>query len=218
MSQDPTSLFNHPPQHCWSSQEAEDEKSRCQFAWGCSPDNKFVKPSNNLQLDHLTASYQPTKKGITHVNGSTASTFYIHKKKTYMALAYILLFQKQIDLKQRSQLDTGWPRCSRTLSRSRQAQPWGVEQVPFMSIKNWYGACLYTIFKDKSIQNDPEVIMVLSVTLSDLDKLNYGEYSKYQLYVSKLTWHMFRGIYCVMASSFPVVAAARLLISFSPRC
>ena len=29
--------------------------------------------------------------------------------------------------------------------------------------------------------------MVLSDTLSDLDKLNYGEYSKYQLYVSKLT-------------------------------
>ena len=31
-------------------------------------------------------------------------------------------------------------------------------------------------FKDKWIQNGPKVIMVLLDTLSDLDKLNYGEY------------------------------------------
>ena len=41
-------------------------------------------------------------------------------------------------------------------------------------------AHVHTIFfKDKSIQNGPKVSMVLSDTL---DKLNYGEYRKYQLY------------------------------------
>ena len=47
--------------------------------------------------------------------------------------------------------------------RPRQAQPWGVKQVPFIYI-----------FKDKSIKNCPKVI-------SNLDKLNKGDYSKYQL-------------------------------------
>ena len=41
-------------------------------------------------------------------------------------------------------------------------------------------------FKDKWIQNGPKVIMVLSDTHSDLDKLNQGEYSKYQLCSSKI--------------------------------
>ena len=41
-------------------------------------------------------------------------------------------------------------------------------------------------FKDKWIQNGPKVIMVLSDTLRDLDKLNQGEYSKYQLCSSKI--------------------------------
>ena len=41
-------------------------------------------------------------------------------------------------------------------------------------------------FKDKSIQNGPKVIMVLSDALSYLDKLNYCEYSKYQLCSSKI--------------------------------
>ena len=36
-------------------------------------------------------------------------------------------------------------------------------------------------FIDKSIYIGPKVIMVLSDTLSDLNKLNYGEYIKYQL-------------------------------------
>ena len=39
-------------------------------------------------------------------------------------------------------------------------------------------------FEDESIQKGPKVIIVLSVTLSDLDKLNYGEYSKYRLCTS----------------------------------
>ena len=41
-------------------------------------------------------------------------------------------------------------------------------------------------FNNKSIQNGPELIMVLSDALSDLDKVNYGEYSKYQLCSSKI--------------------------------
>ena len=59
MWQDPTSLFNHSPQHCWSSQEADHDRSRCQFAWGCSPD--FSKPFNHKQLcrcTYLTDSFQ----------------------------------------------------------------------------------------------------------------------------------------------------------------
>ena len=47
-------------------------------------------------------------------------------------------------------------------------------------------AHVYTLFaKDRWIQNGPKVIMVLLDTLSDLDKLNQGEYSKYQLCSSK---------------------------------
>ena len=42
---------------------------------------------------------------------------------------------------------------------------------------------LLFFLKDESIQNGPKVIMVLSDTLSDLDKLNYG---KYQLCSSKI--------------------------------
>ena len=42
------------------------------------------------------------------------------------------------------------------------------------------------LFKDKSIQNGPKVIMVLSDTLSDLNKLNFGEYSKNQFCSSKI--------------------------------
>ena len=33
--------------------------------------------------------------------------------------------------------------------RPRQAQPWCVQQVQVMSIKNLYGTCLYTIFQRK---------------------------------------------------------------------
>ena len=41
---------------------------------------------------------------------------------------------------------------------------------------------VYILFlKDKLIQNGHKVIMVLSDSLRDLDKLNYCEYSKYQL-------------------------------------
>ena len=41
-------------------------------------------------------------------------------------------------------------------------------------------------FKDKWIQNGPKVIMVLSNTLSDLNKLNPGEFSMYQLCSPKI--------------------------------
>ena len=64
--------------------------------------------------------------------------------------------------------------------RPRQAQPWGEQQVPFIFIKNWHGARLYTIFKDKSNQNCPKLIMVLSDTLRNL------EYRKYQLCSSEI--------------------------------
>ena len=40
-------------------------------------------------------------------------------------------------------------------------------------------------FKSKSIQNGSKVIMVLSDTPSNLEKLNYGEYSKCQLCSSR---------------------------------
>ena len=54
-----------------------------------------------------------------------------------------------------------------------------------MSIKNLYGTCLNT--EDKTIQNVSKVmIMVLSDTLSNLDKLNYSQYSKSQLCSSKI--------------------------------
>ena len=53
-------------------------------------------------------------------------------------------------------------------------------------------AYIYILFfKDKSIQNGPKVIMVFSDTLSDLDKLNYGENSEYQLNSSNIDMHMF---------------------------
>ena len=55
-----------------------------------------------------------------------------------------------------------------------------------MSIKNWYCACHILFFKDKTIQNGSKEILVLSDNLSDLDKLNYDEHSKYQLCSSKI--------------------------------
>ena len=44
---------------------------------------------------------------------------------------------------------------------------------------------LILFFKNRSIKNGPKVIMVLSDTLSDLNKFNIGKYSKYQLCSSK---------------------------------
>ena len=44
---------------------------------------------------------------------------------------------------------------------------------------------MFLFFKDKWFQNGSKVIMVLLDTLSDLDILNQGEYSKYQLCSSK---------------------------------
>ena len=56
-----------------------------------------------------------------------------------------------------------------------------------MFIQNWHGTCLYTIFQDKSILNGFIMIMkMLLDTLSDLAKLNHGEYSKYQLCSPKI--------------------------------
>ena len=131
--------------------------------------------------------------------------------------------------------------------RPRQAQPWGVQQVPFIFIKmniwnmfherfsqrkrsgwvpRWskgsrtpsatltsstmgstastiyihknehFKYVSWTIFEKKTIWIGPKVIWGLSDTLSDLDKLNLGEYSKYQLcssiidmfYVYRATW------------------------------
>ena len=44
-------------------------------------------------------------------------------------------------------------------------------------------AHVYILFlKDKSIKNGPRVIKILSGTHSHLDKLNQGEYSKYQIW------------------------------------
>ena len=43
-------------------------------------------------------------------------------------------------------------------------------------------------FKEKSSKNGRNVIIVLSDTLSAIDKLNYGEYSKYQLCSSKIVY------------------------------
>ena len=67
----------------------------------------------------------------------------------------------------------------------RKRKQWAQQPYYFPKI-DWYGTDLYTILKDKSIQNGPNVIMVLSDTLSDLYKLNYGKYSKYQLCSSKI--------------------------------
>ena len=44
------------------------------------------------------------------------------------------IFQRQIDLN-RSQRDAWRSRCSWTPVATRQAQPWGVQQVPVMIIK-----------------------------------------------------------------------------------
>ena len=44
---------------------------------------------------------------------------------------------------------------------------------------------MFLFFKDKWFQNGSKVSMVLLDTLSELDKLNKGEYSKYQLCSSK---------------------------------
>ena len=57
-----------------------------------------------------------------------------------------------------------------TLS-THQGQPWQVQKERVMFIIKWQG---------------PRVIELLSDTLSDLDKLNQGKYSKYQLCSSKI--------------------------------
>ena len=65
--------------------------------------------------------------------------------------------------------------------RSGQAQQWKNRKYQLCPSKIDKAHVYILFFRDESIQNGPVVYMVLSDTLSDLVKLNYDEYSKYQV-------------------------------------
>ena len=69
---------------------------------------------------------------------------------------------------------------------------------------------IYYFFKDKSIQNGPKVISVLSDTLSDLNKLNYVEYSTYQLCSQKI------GMAYVDPGTLPILVEHNYLFLYLP--
>ena len=93
------------------------------------------------------------------------------------------IFQRQIDLKL-SQCDTGWSIGSRTPSATLSSSTMG-SSASTTWVHQKLIRLMFLFFKDKWFQNGSKVSMVLLDTLSDLDILNQGEYSKYQLCSSK---------------------------------
>ena len=99
------------------------------------------------------------------------------------------IFQRQIDLKQ-PQHDTGWSRCSWTPSATSTSSTKASTAsssydhlnltrhmfIYYFSRTNWF----------KTVLEWYRVIKMLLDTLSNLVKLNHGEFSKYLLYPSKI--------------------------------
>ena len=98
------------------------------------------------------------------------------------------IFQRQIDLK-RSQPDTGWSRCSRTPSATSTSSTMvSSASTTYVHQKlTWHMFICYfsKTNRFKRVSAWYSVIKMLSDTLSDLDKLNHGEFSKSQLWTSK---------------------------------
>ena len=83
--------------------------------------------------------------------------------------------------------------------RPWQAQPRQVQQVPVVFIKNWHDMLICYFLKTnrfKTVQEWYRVIKRLSDTLSDLVKLNHGEFRKYYIviFIIKLTYIQFLNI------------------------
>ena len=113
--------------------------------------------------------------------GSSAST--TCPSKIYMTHVNIIFFKDQCKWSKGDHGALGHPQ------RPRQAQLWQVQQVPVMFIKNWHRHMFIWYFsKTNRFRMVPawyKVIKRLWDTLNDLEKLNQGEYSKYQLCSSK---------------------------------
>ena len=87
-----------------------------------------------------------TLSNLEKFNQGEYSNYQLCSSKFDKAHVYSLFFKDKLILNgpsviQGDQDVPGHPQ------RPRQAQPWGEQQVPLMSMKNLYGTCLYSIFQ-----------------------------------------------------------------------
>ena len=109
-----------------------------------------------------------------------------------MAHIYIYtIFQRQIGLSviQGDQDALGHPQ------RPRQAQPWWVQQVLLMFIKNWHDICLYAIFQRqidlKESQRDTVWSRCSRIPSATSTSSTMGSSASPSYEHQNLTWHMF---------------------------
>ena len=96
------------------------------------------------------------------------------------------MFHERFLKRKRSGWVPRWSKGSRTPSATLTSSTMGSTASTIYIHKNEHLKHVsWTIFAKKTICMGPKVIWGLSDTLSDLDKLNQGEYSKYQLCSSK---------------------------------
>ena len=109
------------------------------------------------------------------------------------------IFQRQVDLKQ-SQRDTGWSRGSRTPSAtSTSSTKASTASTSYVHQKLAWHMFICYFSKTNRFKTVPawcRVIKRLSDTLSDLVKLNHGEFRKYYIviFIIKLTYIQFLNI------------------------
>ena len=86
-------------------------------------------------------SWTPSATSTSSTQASTANTSYVHQKLKWHMLIYNFSMTIRFKRSQGDQDALGHPQ------RPRQGQPWGVQQVPLMFIKNWHDTCLNAIFQ-----------------------------------------------------------------------
>ena len=102
--------------------------------------------------------------------------------------------------------------------RPRQAQPWGVQQVPVMNIKIWHGTCLYTIFQRqidlKQSQRDIGWSRCSWTPSATSSRSTMGSSASTTYVYQKLTWHMFK-CYFSKTNRFKTVSALYRVIKIT---
>ena len=129
-------------------------------------------------------SRTPSATSTSSTTGSTASTIYIYKKPTWCMFIY---YFSKIN---RFKMVPRWSLCSRTpLATSTNPTMGSTASTSYVHQKLTWHMFICYFSKTNRFKTVPArygVIKRLSDTLSDLDKLNQGEYSKYHLCSSKI--------------------------------
>ena len=134
-------------------------------------------------------SQTPSVTSTSSTLASTARSSFVHQKLKWHMLIYNFSMTIRFKRSQGDQDALGHPQ------RPRQGQPWGVQQVPVMYIKNWHDTCLYAIFQRQIYLQESQRDTVWSrcsrIPSATSTSSTMGSSASPSYEHQNLTWHMF---------------------------